>query len=441
MDRKRFIPRSPLFYAITVLGFLQGSLYIFIYREQVSWLGIDGLYKSFGRLLDVVSPRSSSVYLAWLVVYAFFVCAAWYYVRFIDTEAQAYDVMPAREPRAFAGLLVVPWCVAVAWVCFMAMVSAITPGEPSSVICAVFDAFAQLTEGYSSYTPQTWGKVLLLLTASAYAEELFFRSFLRRHLECSGWHRDIQMCIGSAAYALCFLPLGVFPTAMAFAFGCVMWILFSVTKDALLNALVRVAINMSVALMSAGLFGQRLRLWAHDECALSVPGPLGHWYTSAFMLVPVVVVIAVGAVMLQSKGLEKGGRLKRFLNWAGTVFAAGALAAIPLVLLIHFSLTEPVILRWFYKDVTAYAERYAEPYFNKVQEGMTKGDVERVLGEPLTKGVNRISAVETEFWRYTEQTEGMGVWFLRVVVFDSSGTVRKRHKSAVLCRTVTGDKR
>jgi outer membrane protein assembly factor BamE (lipoprotein component of BamABCDE complex) len=73
-------------------------------------------------------------------------------------------------------------------------------------------------------------------------------------------------------------------------------------------------------------------------------------------------------------------------------------------------------------EATTYASGYSEEDFSKVDVGMSKEDVKRLLGPPLSV-VNWDNGRET--WAYSEPSSGGG-YQQRNIVFSEKGDVRSK---------------
>lgn len=82
------------------------------------------------------------------------------------------------------------------------------------------------------------------------------------------------------------------------------------------------------------------------------------------------------------------------------------------------------LLPLIYDERTRYAAGYTEEGFRSLKAGVSKDDVLRVLGEPLSR--REIAGGRSIFY-YSEQATARDNYLVRNVVFDSQGRLLERH--------------
>jgi hypothetical protein len=77
---------------------------------------------------------------------------------------------------------------------------------------------------------------------------------------------------------------------------------------------------------------------------------------------------------------------------------------------------------FLFEDYTEYAPGYSEAEFKKISKGMSKVEVIKHLGEPLSKEIYK-TGIYQEYWRFTKGPPDSNYWF-RVITFDQNGIVQ-----------------
>ena len=83
---------------------------------------------------------------------------------------------------------------------------------------------------------------------------------------------------------------------------------------------------------------------------------------------------------------------------------------------------------WAIDEETVWAKGFSEEKFLKVEEGMTKKEVLKLLGEPLN-GTEDFDETRDSFWYYTWHSRGNADFDQRWVVFGLDDKVKEIRKS------------
>jgi outer membrane protein assembly factor BamE (lipoprotein component of BamABCDE complex) len=75
----------------------------------------------------------------------------------------------------------------------------------------------------------------------------------------------------------------------------------------------------------------------------------------------------------------------------------------------------------FFPEDTHYAAGFSEEAFRRVHRGQAKGEVLKLLGEPL--GRYQLESSGQEVWRYATSGPEYSNYWIRIVEFDRSGKV------------------